>query len=72
MSCTSDESELDALLPPDEHVDAAAMETYMGEWKNDKRSGFGVRHVTLGMSVTKDVEIDLGTLGRPEVCGRVV
>jgi hypothetical protein len=42
MSCTSDESDIDALLPADEHVDANVTESYMGEWKNDKRSGFGV------------------------------
>ncbi|XP_006880536.1 PREDICTED: junctophilin-1-like [Elephantulus edwardii] len=25
-----------------DHVDATTTETYMGEWKNDKRSGFGI------------------------------
>ena len=46
MSCTSDESAYDGRheeLPPDEHVDAHVTESYTGEWKNDKRSGFGVR-----------------------------
>lgn len=50
MSCTSDESgegghrstRDDMILPPEEHVDPNVTECYMGEWKNDKRSGFGV------------------------------
>ena len=26
----------------DDQLDASVTETYMGEWKNDKRSGFGI------------------------------
>uniref|UniRef100_A0A914VI51 Junctophilin-3 n=1 Tax=Plectus sambesii TaxID=2011161 RepID=A0A914VI51_9BILA len=50
MSCTSDESgegghrstRDDIILPPEEHIEPNTTECYMGEWKNDKRSGFGV------------------------------
>ncbi|VDM37346.1 unnamed protein product [Toxocara canis] len=47
MSCTSDESEHRAtrehfIVPQEEHIDANTTETYKGEWKNDKRCGFGV------------------------------
>ncbi|XP_064298594.1 junctophilin-1 [Phalacrocorax carbo] len=33
----------------EDHVDATTTETYMGEWKNDKRSGFGVSERSNGM-----------------------
>eukprot|EP00075_Anas_platyrhynchos_P016776 XP_027306029.1 junctophilin-1 [Anas platyrhynchos] len=35
--------------PMEDHVDATTTETYMGEWKNDKRSGFGVSERSNGM-----------------------
>uniref|UniRef100_A0A3Q3Q1H1 Junctophilin n=1 Tax=Monopterus albus TaxID=43700 RepID=A0A3Q3Q1H1_MONAL len=39
----------DEDLPLEDHVDATTTETYMGEWKNDKRSGFGVSERSNGM-----------------------
>lgn len=33
----------------DEHLDASVTETYMGEWKNDKRTGFGVSERSDGL-----------------------
>ena len=33
----------------DEQLDASVIETYMGEWKNDKRTGFGVSERTDGL-----------------------
>ncbi|XP_072896428.1 junctophilin-1-like [Hemitrygon akajei] len=36
-------------LPIEDHVDATTTESYMGEWKNDKRSGFGVSERSNGM-----------------------
>ncbi|XP_064817464.1 junctophilin-1-like [Oncorhynchus masou masou] len=33
----------------EDHVDATTIETYMGEWKNDKRNGFGVSERSNGM-----------------------
>lgn len=33
----------------DEHMDASVTETYMGEWKNDKRSGFGISERSDGL-----------------------
>uniref|UniRef100_A0A4W3GLJ9 Junctophilin n=1 Tax=Callorhinchus milii TaxID=7868 RepID=A0A4W3GLJ9_CALMI len=35
--------------PVEDHVDATTTESYMGEWKNDKRSGFGVSERSNGM-----------------------
>nr|KAF6404893.1 junctophilin 1 [Rousettus aegyptiacus] len=35
--------------PAEDHVDATTTETYMGEWKSDKRSGFGVSERSNGM-----------------------
>lgn len=32
-----------------EHLDASVTETYMGEWKNDKRTGFGVSERSDGL-----------------------
>ncbi|XP_019897490.2 junctophilin-1a [Esox lucius] len=37
----------DLLL--EDHVDATTTESYMGEWKNDKRNGFGVSERSNGM-----------------------
>ncbi|KAG5268760.1 hypothetical protein AALO_G00216160 [Alosa alosa] len=34
---------------PEDHVDATTTETYNGEWKNDKRCGFGVSERSNGM-----------------------
>lgn len=43
MSCTSEDSLHHGLQQPEEEaVEESAIETYMGEWKNDMRSGFGV------------------------------
>ncbi|KAF3703538.1 Junctophilin-1 [Channa argus] len=39
----------DEDLPQEDHVDATTTETYMGEWKNDKRNGFGVSERSNGM-----------------------
>ncbi|XP_053571111.1 junctophilin-1 [Bombina bombina] len=36
-------------FPVEDHVDATTTETYMGEWKNDKRTGFGVSERSNGM-----------------------
>lgn len=36
-------------LPVEDHVDATTTESYVGEWKNDKRSGFGVSERSNGM-----------------------
>ncbi|CAH2988793.1 unnamed protein product [Chilo suppressalis] len=36
-------------LLSDEHLDASVTETYMGEWKNDKRTGFGVSERSDGL-----------------------
>ncbi|XP_077892615.1 LOW QUALITY PROTEIN: uncharacterized protein LOC144373394 [Ictidomys tridecemlineatus] len=33
----------------EDHVDATTTETYMGEWKNDKRNGFGISERSDGM-----------------------
>lgn len=33
----------------DEHLDAGVTETYLGEWKNDKRTGFGVSERSDGL-----------------------
>ncbi len=33
----------------DEQLDASVTETYMGDWKNDKRSGFGISERTDGL-----------------------
>ncbi|KAM9307997.1 junctophilin-1 [Gastrophryne carolinensis] len=35
--------------PIEDHVDATTTETYMGEWKNDKRTGFGISERSNGM-----------------------
>lgn len=32
----------DSFMVTDETIDGNVIETYMGEWKNDKRSGFGI------------------------------
>nr|XP_046264289.1 junctophilin-1-like [Scatophagus argus] len=39
----------DDYLPLEDYVDATTTESYMGEWKNDKRSGFGVSERSNGM-----------------------
>lgn len=39
----------DDYLPVEDNVDATTTESYMGEWKNDKRSGFGVSERSNGM-----------------------
>ena len=33
----------------DEPLDASVTETYMGEWKNDKRAGFGISERSDGL-----------------------
>ncbi|XP_074135002.1 junctophilin-1 [Sminthopsis crassicaudata] len=35
--------------PMEDHVDATTTEAYMGEWKNDKRNGFGISERSNGM-----------------------
>ncbi|XP_063075096.1 junctophilin-1b [Engraulis encrasicolus] len=39
----------DEYLPAEDHVDATTTEAYMGEWKSDKRNGFGVSERSNGM-----------------------
>lgn len=39
----------DDYMPLEDHVDATTTESYMGEWKNDKRNGFGVSERSNGM-----------------------
>ncbi|XP_023650498.2 junctophilin-1 [Paramormyrops kingsleyae] len=39
----------DDYYPQEDHVDATTTESYMGEWKNDKRNGFGVSERSNGM-----------------------
>ncbi|XP_076837218.1 junctophilin-1b [Brachyhypopomus gauderio] len=39
----------DEYGPAEDNVDATTTEAYMGEWKNDKRSGFGVSERSNGM-----------------------
>lgn len=38
-----------SFVVEDEHMDAGVTETYMGEWKNDKRTGFGVSERSDGL-----------------------
>ena len=37
------------VLCQDEHLDASVTETYLGEWKNDKRAGFGISERSDGL-----------------------
>ncbi|XP_066577236.1 junctophilin-1 [Amia ocellicauda] len=39
----------DEYYPMEDNVDATTTESYMGEWKNDKRNGFGVSERSNGM-----------------------
>ncbi|XP_026056820.1 junctophilin-1a [Carassius auratus] len=39
----------DEYTPMEDHVDATTTESYMGEWKNDKRNGFGVSERSNGL-----------------------
>ncbi|CAM4721934.1 unnamed protein product [Leuciscus chuanchicus] len=39
----------DEFTPMEDHVDATTTESYMGEWKNDKRNGFGVSERSNGL-----------------------
>nr|XP_055037780.1 junctophilin-1a [Misgurnus anguillicaudatus] len=39
----------DEYMPMEDHVDATTTESYMGEWKNDKRNGFGVSERSNGL-----------------------
>ncbi|XP_022193250.2 junctophilin-1 isoform X2 [Nilaparvata lugens] len=38
-----------SFVVEDEHLDGSVTETYMGEWKNDKRSGFGISERSDGL-----------------------
>ncbi|XP_037976860.2 junctophilin-2 isoform X1 [Plutella xylostella] len=38
-----------SFMVEDEHLDASVTETYLGEWKNDKRTGFGVSERSDGL-----------------------
>ncbi|XP_069507414.1 junctophilin-2 [Ambystoma mexicanum] len=42
-------AEGDDFLPVESDIDATTTEVYMGEWKNDKRSGFGMSERTSGL-----------------------
>ncbi|CAL4065767.1 unnamed protein product, partial [Meganyctiphanes norvegica] len=44
-----DEGSNASFVVEDEQLDASVVETYMGEWKNDKRSGFGVSERSDGL-----------------------
>ena len=46
ISLGEGEAELSAI---EDDIDATTTETYMGEWKNDKRSGFGVSERSSGL-----------------------
>lgn len=37
------------VIIQDEPLDASVTETYMGEWKNDKRAGFGISERSDGL-----------------------
>lgn len=39
----------DEYMPAEDNVDATTTESYLGEWKNDKRNGFGVSERSNGM-----------------------
>uniref|UniRef100_A0A8C2CUF3 Junctophilin 1b n=1 Tax=Cyprinus carpio TaxID=7962 RepID=A0A8C2CUF3_CYPCA len=39
----------DEYMPTEDNVDATTTESYMGEWKNDKRNGLGVSERSNGM-----------------------
>ncbi|CAK1549983.1 unnamed protein product [Leptosia nina] len=38
-----------SFIVEDEHLDASVTETYLGEWKNDKRTGFGISERSDGL-----------------------
>ncbi|XP_036608977.1 junctophilin-2 [Trichosurus vulpecula] len=42
-------AEAEDFAPFESDIDATTTETYMGEWKNDKRSGFGVSERSSGL-----------------------
>ncbi|MCL4135830.1 UNVERIFIED_CONTAM: hypothetical protein GTU68_022213 [Idotea baltica] len=44
-----DEGSNASFIIEDEQLDASVVETYMGEWKNDKRTGFGVSERSDGL-----------------------
>ncbi|XP_045615335.1 junctophilin-1 isoform X2 [Procambarus clarkii] len=44
-----DEGSNASFIIEDEQLDASVLENYMGEWKNDKRTGFGVAERTDGL-----------------------
>lgn len=44
-----DGAEGEDFMPVESDIDATTTEVYMGEWKNDKRSGFGVSERTSGL-----------------------
>ncbi|XP_076839748.1 junctophilin-2 [Brachyhypopomus gauderio] len=43
------EGEGHAFPPPEADIDATTTEVYLGEWKNDKRSGYGVSERSSGL-----------------------
>lgn len=57
MSCTSDDSEHhrnvsdlgSRVAPAEERIEPNVTESYKGEWKNDKRSGYGICERTDGL-----------------------
>lgn len=38
-----------SFIVEDEQLDGSVIETYMGEWKNDKRSGYGISERSDGL-----------------------
>ncbi|KAM4691225.1 junctophilin-2 [Rhinophrynus dorsalis] len=44
-----DGTEAEEFPPVEADIDATTTETYMGEWKNDKRSGFGISERSSGL-----------------------
>lgn len=38
-----------SFIVEDEQLDGSVTETYMGEWKNDKRCGYGISERTDGL-----------------------
>ncbi|KAK3862367.1 hypothetical protein Pcinc_031769 [Petrolisthes cinctipes] len=49
MGDVPDEGSNASFIIEDEQLDASVVENYMGEWKNDKRTGFGVSERTDGL-----------------------
>lgn len=42
-----------SFIVEDEHLDSNVTEVYMGEWKNDKRCGYGISERSDGLRLIK-------------------